>query len=143
MISNKLHRAHLLLKEYSGDLDSDFLAEIVHLAFIYVHLPTKPQKMLVYLKQNCWIETFPNLSIIFCPGSCKLLIRHFSAVQFLSRRVKFQTLVLPFTFQLQFFCKLFIMFFSSYLKFVFSRNRCPLTNNDYFEPSRVLYEFHT
>ena len=64
------HAAHLLLKEYSSDLDSDFPGEIVHFAF---HLrsssnleskATKPQDMLSYLTESCLQDTFPNVSVI-------------------------------------------------------------------------------
>ena len=63
------HAAHLLLKEYSSDLASDF-PEIVHFAF---HLrsssnleskATKPQDMLSYLTESCLQDTFPNVSVI-------------------------------------------------------------------------------
>ena len=69
-ISDIENTASKLLKVYASNLDSDFPLEVVHFAF---HLRSSPdlgsktntaQAQLSYLKNNCLIETFPNVAII-------------------------------------------------------------------------------
>ena len=69
-ISDIENAASKSLKVYASNLDSDFPSEVLQFAF---HLRSSPdlgsktntaQAHVSYLKKNCLIETFPNVTII-------------------------------------------------------------------------------